>query len=301
MNEEIRFKGATTELLTPFLADGKIDYSSLEKELEFQLEEGINGLFVNGLASECLVLSIDERVTVLKAIVKMVNGRVPIMANIATNSITSAMEMLNEYEQAGADAIAITQPMVYAYTKDALYKYYSKLITSTKLPIYIYNAPESSNVLSPDLVAKLINENNNVQGYKDSTKNVIHLQTLMSLIKNKEHFEFIAGSDATTLPTLLLGGVGVISLLSTVFPRLIKELCDAYFEGNIEEAKKLQFRINKIRGILKHAPAPAAGYKYALSLKLTGYHEGYFRLPLVGSNENQRKYIKENLEKIGLL
>ena len=301
--DNMEFKGVISGLLTPFLTDTEIDYAALEEEVKFQVKSGAKGLFVNGFANEPWLMSDDEQMKVLETVVRVAKGKALVVATISSNTIASALDMLKRYEQAGADAIAIAQPMVsiYTFTKDAMFEYYSKLIKSTKLPVYIDNITETSNILPPDIVARLINENSNLRGYKDGTRDIIHLQTLLSLVEKGRHFELISGSDRTILPILLLGGVGAISLTASAFPELIIDLCNAYFEGDIKKAKELQFKTLQVRRILRYAPPFTSGFRYALSLRLPGYSEGYYRLPSLGTNENQRKYIKENLEKIGLL
>jgi 4-hydroxy-tetrahydrodipicolinate synthase len=296
--KKISFKGAVTEILTPFARDGSLDIKLLQEEIEYQLEEGIRGLFVNGLASEGLLIELEDRVKVAEITVRSVKEKIPIMANIAYNSIQEALELLKRYEDVNVDAIAITQPMVYPYSQDSLYSFFAKLASATKLPVYIYNAPQSSNVLSPHLLSRLFKEIPNIKGYKDSTQDIIHLQNFISLLEKDHQYEILAGSDATILPTLQLGGAGVISLISTVFPRPIIEICDAYFNGDIEKAKELQFKILRIRNILKIGPF-MAGYKYAAAL--IGHPMGMVKEPLVDLNEQERAMIKEGLAKEGLL
>ncbi len=297
-NKKISFKGAVTEILTPFTPSGSLDTKLLQEEVEYQLEEGIRGLFVNGLASEGLLMNLEDRVKVADITVRSVNGKIPVMASITYNSIQEAIELLKHYEDVGVDAITITQPMVYPYSQDSLYLFFTKVAAVTKLPIYIFNAPQSSNVLSPNLVARLFKEIPNIQGYKDSTQDIIHLQNLIRLLDKDHQYEIMAGSDATILTTLQLGGAGVVSLISTVFPKPIIDICDAYFSGDIEKAKELQFKILRIRDVLKIGPF-MAGYKYAATL--IGHPMGVVKEPLVDLNEQERAKIKEGLTKEGLL
>jgi dihydrodipicolinate synthase/N-acetylneuraminate lyase len=281
MEKEFLFRGACTELLAPFDKNNAIDFGALNCEIDMQLEAGIGSLFVNGLATEALLA-----------------GKVPVMGNIVTNVPSTSAELLKAYEAAGVDAICVTQPMVYSYTSDALYRFFSDLAKSTKLPVYVYNARESSNTLSPALVAKLVNGHDNIIGYKDSTIDIIHLQTMMAAIKEGKHFECMSGSDATIFPTLAIGGCGIISLISAVFPRAIIDLCDTFFAGDYEKAFKHQEHVLEIRTVLKAAPF-VAGYKYAASL--IGIPLGCVRAPLSDATESQKEFIKVNLAKLGLI
>jgi dihydrodipicolinate synthase/N-acetylneuraminate lyase len=292
------FRGACTELITPYDANGAINYKFLVNEIDDQLEAGISALFVNGLAGEALLTTKQEQVDMTKTTVKRVNGKVPVISNIVSNIPANALELLNEFEKAGVDAICITQPMSYEYTSDAIYKFFSDLATAAKLPVYIYNAPQSGNIMSPNIIAKLVNEHENIIGYKDSTQDIVHLQTVMKLIKKEKHFECVSGSDATIFPTLAVGGTGVISLISAVFPNPVINVCDAYFQGEIEKSFACQKYVLDIRTVLKVAPM-VAGYKYAS--ELIGKPLGEVRAPLANATDAQKKSIKENLTKLGLI
>lgn len=295
---KVSFKGATTELMTPHFDNLKINYEGLAQEVEYQVKSNIAGLFVNGLASECLFMPIEDYKNLLKAVVDSAKGRVPVMANIFVSDRTSCMELLKSYEENGADAICITQPSVYPYTENALYNHYTAIIKEAKLPVYIYNAPQTSNTMSPGLVARLINENENVAGYKESTQDLIHVQTLMRLVK-RDDVEYISGSDGTILPIMQVGGCGIISLISVVFPQPLIDLCDAVFANDKKKAIECQHKILAIRDILKSAPF-LAGYKYAADL-VGAYPGGKLRPPLEDANEKQRQHIKEELEKLKLI
>ena len=137
-----------------------------------------------------------------------------------------------------------------------------------------------------------------MRGYKNSVQDILHLQSVMELIPKECHFECIAGSDSTIFATLALGGCGIISWVSIMFPELIEELCDAYFKGDIEGARSLQFRVQKVRTILKHAPMDS-GYRYAG--ELIGLPMGYPRQPMSQATEEQKNYIREELTKMGMI
>jgi 4-hydroxy-tetrahydrodipicolinate synthase len=214
------------------------------------------------------------------------------MANVTAASTDVAINIVRGYEAAGVDAICITNPPVYPYHERSLILHFEKAARATRLPIYIYNAPQSGYLISPSLVARIANENDNIIGYKDSTLDFIHLQSTLSKIRKGKVFEVFAGSDALILSTMQLGGLGIISLLSAVFPRLVADLCHQISAGNLSKAIELQFRINRAREILKSGPH-LAGYKFATSL--VGHPTGYLRMPLVDVTDEERKKIEELL------
>lgn len=291
-------KGAVTELIATFDKNEKLDLGMYANQCDFQINAGIKGLFCSGLAGESLYTTQDERIEMTKVAVQKANGKIPVVGNIAELRLCDAKTLLQRYVDAGVDAICITQPSVIGYTADMLYRYYSELAGMTKLPVYVYNAPQTSNTLSPALVDKIVNENENVVGYKDSTQDIVHLQTMMAGIKKGKHFECISGSDATIYPTLAIGGCGIISLISAVFPKPIIDVCELYFAGDMAASFAKQQEILDIRTALKGAPF-LAGYKYAASL--IGLDLGIVRNPLSDATQKEKDTIKANLERLQLI
>lgn len=296
--ENYVLKGAVTELIATFDDKEQLDIGMYENQCDFQLEAGIKGLFCNGLAGESLYTTMEEKKIMTEAAVKKAAGKIPVVGNIAEMRLCDAKKMMEVYIEAGVDAICITQPYVLAYTPDLLYQFYSELAAMTKLPVYVYNAPQTSNTMSPGLVDKIINNNENIIGYKDSTQDIIHLQTMMAGIKADKHFECISGSDATIFPTLAIGGCGIISLISAVFPKPIIDVCEIFFAGDIKKSFEAQKYVLDIRTALKGAPF-LAGYKYAASL--IGLPLGIVRNPLSDATDSQKQVIKDNLNRLGLL
>ncbi|MEA4854458.1 MAG: dihydrodipicolinate synthase family protein [Christensenella sp.] len=291
------FQGTITELMTPYHTDYTIDYDGLGQEIDFQVKSGVNGIFVNGIASECPFMSLEYHKEMLRFAVRKTNGRLPVMANIFVNGTSTALELAKSYEENGADAICITQPCIYPFTENSLYQHYTAIIRATGLPVYVYNAPQTSNTMSPGLVARLMNENENVKGYKESTQDLIHVQTIMRNVERD--LDFLSGSDGTILPIMQVGGRGIISLISVVFPQPIIDLCDAAFANDKEKAIECQHKVLAIREILKSAPF-LAGYKYAADL-VGEYPGGKVLAPLEDATDKQRAHIKEELEKLGLI
>ncbi len=291
-------KGTITELIATFDDNENLDLKMFADEVDFQLQAGVDGLFLAGLASESLYTSQDERIAMTEVTVKKAKGKATIMGNIVELRLRDAKTLLMRYEEAGVDSICITQPYVLGYTPDLLYRYFSELAQMTKLPVYVYNAPQTNNTMSAELVCKIVNDNDNVIGYKDSTQDIIHLQTLLAGIKPGKHFECISGSDATIYPTLALGGCGIISLISAVFPKPIMEVCELYFKGDTKGSFEKQKEVLSIRTALKGAPF-LAGYKYAASL--IGLNLGIVRNPLSDASDKEKKAIKENLKKLNLI
>lgn len=298
MSDRFLFHGPASEVITPFTEDGEIDFDLLAGEIEFLIKNGITGVFVNGLASEALMFSTKQRVETARTAVKVSNGRIPVVGNILYNSVDLAVECLRGYEEAGCDAVIMTPPAIYKYTAEGLFTYFKSIAESTQLPVYLYNAPETGNKVSPEIIAKLFEEVPNMRGYKDSTQDIIHQQTVLRLIGKERHFELMAGSDAQIVPTYMLGGVGVFSLITCVFPQLIVDTCKAAEAKDWDKAKELQEKILRIRQALKIGPFMAA-YKYVGTL--VNAPLGKMKAPLSEVSEGDKKKILEILNEQHML
>ena len=296
--ENCLFYGAASDLIAPFNEDGKIDHNLLEKEVDYLTENGVTGLFVNGLAGETLMLSAKERLEVLDTAVKATRKRAPIMSNVTFNDVYEAKNYVKESERLGVDAIIITPPVVYKYSELALFNHFNFIACATDLPVYIYNAPETGNKIPPETIARLFETTKNFWGYKDSTQDIIHQQTVLRLIGGERHFELLAGSDAQIVTTMMLGGVGILSLVTSVFPRLVVEVCEAAWAKDWKKAIEVQNKIIRVRQALKVGPFMAA-YKYVGNL--IGAPLGRMKYPLTELNDSEREKVRAILSEQGMI
>lgn len=298
MDKKYLFKGAITELIAPFKENEEIDYDKFVQQIDFQLKAGIKGFFLSGL-TECMILSLEEQVEMLRVTVETVKGAVPVMGNVATTRPKDALYLIQEFEKCGVDAISITQPYIFNYGEEAMYHYYTKLIHACKKPVYIYNAPQTNNILSPKLVHRLFKENNNVLGYKDSLIDIMHLQEVMAGIDKDRHVEVLGGSDVSTFALMSMGGCGIISWVSILYPQLVIDLCDTYLNGDIDKSRELQFMVNSVRSALKQAPMDT-GYRHVG--EIIGVPLGYARRPMTPfAQEDQKKLVTDRLKELGML
>lgn len=288
MDKDLLFHGPASEVITPFNTDGTLNFDLLGEEIEYLIQNGITGVFVNGLASEALMFSTEQRVEAVRVAVKVSNGRIPVAGNLLYNSTDLAVDCLHRYEACGCNAIVITPPTIYKYTEEGLYQYFADIAKASSLPVYLYNAPETGNKVSPELVARLFADIPNLRGYKDSTQDIIHLQTLLRLIEPDRHFELMAGSDAQLVTTCMLGGVGIFSLLTCTFPKLIVDTCAAIDAGDWDTARAMQSKILRVRQAMKVGPFMAA-YKYVGSL--VGAPLGRMKAPLSEVSESDKQKI----------
>lgn len=255
------FKGLVTELITSFNDDGAIDFKATGDLVEFQLENGVEHFFVNGLGGEGHEFSLEEKVEVLKTVYEKTKGKAKIMACVFESDVNTCKKLIDMYSEVDYDALCFTAPPLFPYTEEALYDYTSSLLKYTDKPCYIYNCVQMATLYSPEILERLYNNHENLYGYKDATRDMIHyMQCLMRIDPKK--FDFLGGCDATIAPVMQMGAVGTVSFMGVPFPKETKAICDYALEGDFEKAYEAQFNILKLRNILKKSPFNAA-YIYA--------------------------------------
>jgi len=274
------FHGAASELIIPFTREGEIDYRLADEEIDYVLSAGATGLYINGYQTEYLMLSPKEKGEVTRHIAERVNGRVPVIGNILVDSPYEGKELARMYREIGLDAIMLFTPFTFPFAPESMKLLFLSIVEAGGLPAYICNAP-NGNKLSPKRVIDLFDSSELIIGCKDATKSILELQQLIDLSGERE-LEIMSGSDAETYVTMMLGGLGIFSLLCTVFPSLITGLAGACEKGDWDRGQDLQARVNRIREGIKIGPFMAA-YKYVA--RKIGHPMGYMRAPFVEINE----------------
>ena len=297
MNKK-KFDGSISEIMVAYKPNGDLDFGPVKKMVEFQVENHIDGLFMGGLSTQTYLLSMEEKKQVCAELMNAAAGRVPVMMNVMEDSIRDAKELVEAYMEIGVDAVCISQPSVFPYTEQALYEFFDEVIPA-EYHTYIYNVPQTGNTLSPRVTARIANDHANVLGYKDSTQNISGLQDLISQVKNPD-FQYIAGSDAMTLPMMALGGVGVISAISVPFPKVVLDITDKFFAGDFEGALNAHRFSMSVRKLLKTA-TDMNGYYYAC--ELLGMPFNGTRMPknMTMVTDEQKMIIKTGLQEMKLI
>ncbi len=296
--EKKKFDGSISEIMVAYDPDGRLDFEPVRRMVEFQVKSHIDGLFMGGLSTQTYLLSVPEKRQVGEELMKAAAGRVPVMMNVMEDSIADAKALVQAYMDMGVDGVCISQPSVFPYTEQALYEFFHEVLPR-EYPAYLYNVPQTGNTLSPRLTARIANDHPNVLGYKDSTQNISALQELMSMVE-KEDFQYISGSDAMTLPMMAVGGAGVISAVSVPFPKVVLNITEAFFRGDMEGAMEANRFCMKVRRLLKTA-TDMNGYYYAC--ELLGMPFPGRRLPrhMTTITQEQKTVIREGLLEMGLI
>lgn len=288
-------EGCLTALVTPF-RDGKVDFEGLAKLVDWQIENGVDGIVSVGTTGESATLDVDEHVAVIAATVKAAKGRVPVIAGAGGNATSEALALTKASEDAGADALLHVTPYYNRPNQEGLFRHFEALAKSTKLPIVLYNVPSRTACdLLTDTVVRLA-AFDNIIAIKDATGNLVRGSELVAKVGDR--MAVLSGDDNTAFPLYACGGHGVISVVSNVAPRDMSEMWDAAKAGDWPRAKKLHYKLRVINQLLFAEPSPAPT-KAALSL--LGRCSLEVRLPLVGCTPKLLEDLRTEMRAQGLL
>ena len=233
------FKGAGVAIVTPMKNNEDVNFDKLEEIINWQIEEGTDSIIIAGTTGEASTLTMEEHRQVIKAAVDFTKHRVPVIAGTGSNCTRTAIQLSQEAEEDGADGLLIVTPYYNKATQTGLVKHYSQIADSTKLPIIMYNVPGRTGCnLLPDTVATLFKTKENIVGLKEATGNMAQASQTMYLTDGK--LDMYSGEDGLVLPMLAIGGSGVISVWSNVAPKKVHDLCESFWNGDVETAMKLQ-------------------------------------------------------------
>ena len=289
------FQGSIPALITPF-KNGKIDYESFYKIIEWSLSEGSHGFVPCGTTGESPTLSHQEHIKVVDECVRIVDKRVPVIAGTGSNNTVEAIEFTNHAEKSGADAALVVTPYYNKPTQEGLQAHFKKIAESTSLPIIIYNIPGRSIVdMTIDTMSVLSNISN-IVGVKDATNDLF--RPLLTQTKIQKDFCYLSGEDGTALAYLAQGGQGCISVTANIAPKLCSDMQNLWRERKINLAQEINIKLSKIHHVLfvESSPGPV---KYAA--ELLNLCSAETRLPLVSIKDSTKALVKECLVEIGLI
>ncbi|MDI6852817.1 MAG: 4-hydroxy-tetrahydrodipicolinate synthase [Deltaproteobacteria bacterium] len=288
-------KGAITAIVTPF-KNGALDEDAYRQLIEFQIQGGIHGIVPCGTTGESATLSHAEHKRVVEACIDQVKKRVPVIAGTGSNNTAEALELTKHAEAAGADYALMITPYYNKPTQEGLYQHYKTICSQTKIPIVVYNVPSRTSVnLLPETVARLM-DFPNIVGIKEATGDLKQCSKVVQLCGDR--IALISGDDFTVLPLLAIGGQGVISVVSNVVPGDMAAMCNAFFAGKLEEARKLHYKMWPLMEAMFYEtnPAPAK-----TALKLLGKITGEVRQPLCPMSTANEDKLRQVMVKYGLI
>ena len=289
------FKGMATAMVTPMTPAG-VDYDTLAKFIEFQIEEGINALVACGTTGESATLSQDERKEVIRFTIDRVAGRVPVIAGVGTNNTEHVLDFAKSACQSGADGLLVVTPYYNKATQGGLIKHFSMIADAAEKPVIMYNVPSRTGCnLQANTVATLA-DHPNIVGLKEASGNMSQVVDIIAKCGDK--LDIYSGEDALTVAMMSMGGKGCISVLSNVMPRQSVEMTDAAFAGDFKKAAELQCRMLPLIDALfsEVNPIPAKAAVAAM-----GFGQEYIRMPLTLMEDATRKNLYEQMRKLGVL
>ncbi|MCX7794207.1 MAG: 4-hydroxy-tetrahydrodipicolinate synthase [Thermodesulfovibrionales bacterium] len=291
----MEIKGSIVAIVTPF-KNGRVDEKSLGDLIEWHIKEGTHGIVPCGTTGESATLDYEEHYRVIKFTVEVVKKRIPVIAGTGANSTDETIMITKKAEEYGADAALLVTPYYNKPTQEGLYRHYKKVAESTGLPIVLYNVPGRTGVnLLPQTVQRLA-EIKNIIGIKEATGDMKQVSELIRLCG--ERITVISGDDFTTLPLLCLGGKGAISVTANVAPKDMAELCNAWLRGDINEARRLHYKLEPLNQamFLETNPIPVK-----TALAIMGKISEEFRLPLCEMSETNKEKLKKVMKDYGLI
>jgi len=289
------FKGTMVALVTPF-KDGRVDWSALDRLVDFHLESGTDALVPCGTTGESPTLSHEEHDAVIEAVIHRAAGRVPVIAGTGSNSTAEALRLTRHAREAGADAALMVAPYYNKPTPEGLYRHFAQIAEEVDIPIILYNIPGRCGVeIPPATIARLCRDYPKIIGVKHATGRTDDASELSTLCD----IAILSGDDSMTLPLMAIGGVGVISVIANIVPKEMKALTDAALAGDFKTARmqhRKLFALAKDMLSLETNPIPI---KTAMAMK--GMLAEEFRLPLCPMSPANREKLAASLKAHGVL
>jgi 4-hydroxy-tetrahydrodipicolinate synthase len=288
------FKGLGIALITPFQEDGSVDYKSLMRDVEYQLNNGADFFCILATTGETPTLSAEEKQKIKDLIVDLVGGRVPILMGCGGNDTAAIVNELQTRDFRGVDGILSVCPYYNKPSQEGLYQHFKTIAAATQLPVVLYNVPGRTGVnMSAATTVRLAHDCPNIVAIKEASGN---LEQVDEIIKNKpRNFDVISGDDALTFPMISCGAVGVISVIGNALPREFSKMIRLQMKGEYDSARKIHHRFQDLFSLLFVDGNPA-GVKCMLSEM--GYIQNRLRLPLVPTRISTLQRMSEIMKEL---
>ena len=291
-------KGSLVALVTPMEEGGEVDYESLEKLIDWHINQGTNGIVSVGTTGESATLDVDEHVQVIKHTVEHVNSRVPVIAGTGANSTSEALELTQESKQNGADFALIVTPYYNKPTQKGLISHYTKLANEVDIPQILYNVPSRTACdILPETV-KILSTHNNIVGIKEAVDSKERIDDLIAISSNNQNFQLFSGDDPSFIKMIQKGGDGVISVAANVVPNKISEICKLVEEKKHDEATFIDDTLSNLYDLLfiESNPIPVKWMLFKMNLI-----KNSIRLPLEELDKIYQEDITNEMLKLKLI
>ncbi len=289
------FTGSGVAIITPFTNDG-VDYPALVRLLDFQLENGTDAIIVCGTTGEAAAMSYEERIRTIEAVVRHVDGRVPVIAGTGSNNTENAIAMSRDASGAGVDALLVVTPFYNKATPKGLIRHYTAVADAVEKPVILYHVPSRTGVKCTAEIYAALAEHPNIVGVKEAGGDLALVQKTRELCP--EDFYIWSGNDDETAPIMLFGGKGVISVAANVMPEAMHRLTESCLNGDFVAAGQMQLKLRKLCEALfwEVNPIPVK-----TALAMMGYCQERFRSPMCEMEPESRERLAGVLAEYGLI
>lgn len=291
------FKGAGVAIVTPFTQDDKVNFEELGKMIDFQIAGGTDAIIICGTTGESSTLTHEEHDECIKFAVEHTAGRVPVIAGTGSNSTAEAIRLSTHAQNNGADALLLVTPYYNKATQKGLIQHYTAIANSVDLPIILYNVPSRTGVnILPQTAVTLAKNVKNIVAVKEASGNISQVAELAAIADGC--IDIYSGNDDQVVPLLSLGGVGVISVLSNVMPKLTHDMVMSYLNGDVKLSRQLQLSVMNLNKALfcEVNPIPVKE-----ALNMMGWNAGAVRSPLCEMEPQHKELLRKELAAMKLI
>lgn len=291
------FTGSGVAIVTPFHADGSINYDKLEELIDFHCNNGTDSIVICGTTGESATMTEAEHVECIKKAVEFTRGRIPVVAGTGSNATHTAIELSKEAEAAGVDGLLIVTPYYNKCTQAGLAAHYTAIAKEVKTPIIMYSVASRTGVnIAPETVASLVKNVDNIVGVKEASGNISQIAKIMNLTDG--NIDLYSGNDDQIVPIMSLGGIGVISVLANVAPKETHDICAKYFAGDVKGSAALQLKALPLVDALFSEVNPIPVKK---AMQLMGHEVGPLRMPLTELTEGNTEKLAKAMKEFGII
>ncbi|MFD2680336.1 4-hydroxy-tetrahydrodipicolinate synthase [Bacillus seohaeanensis] len=286
----MNFGHVLTAMVTPFNSEGEVDFNATETLVNYLIANGSDGLVVAGTTGESPTLTTEEKISLFRFVVKIVDGRVPVIAGTGSNNTKASISLTKQAQETGVDGVMLVTPYYNKPSQEGLVQHFETIAHSTTLPVMLYNIPGRSSVnMSVETIVRL-SKINNIVAVKDASGDLDAMTQIIS--KTSSDFALYSGDDGLTLPVLAIGGAGVVSVASHVIGNEMQEMIHTFQNGNVRDAASAHRNLLPIMNALFAAPSPSP-VKAALTIK--GLQVGGVRLPMLPLNNEEIAALERTL------
>lgn len=292
----LRIQGSIVAIVTPFHQDGSVNFSKLGELVDWQIQNGTDGIVALGTTGESATMTDEEDDAVCEYVLKRVNGRIPVIVGSGSNCTASMLDKSLRYQAMGAQGLLIIAPYYNKTNEEGMYRHFATVVDAVDIPCILYNVPGRTGCSISEGVVKRLAGHPNVMGVKEASGNMSYACKIARYLG--PDFAMYSGNDDITVPILSVGGSGVISVLANILPKQTHDMVMAYLSGDTAAATAAQLRylelINSLFLEVNPIPVKAA-------LNMMGWEVGPCRMPLYEMSQGAAQRLRAALEEAGLL